>query len=225
MGEFIVVLSGAGMSADSGLATFRGAGGLWEGESVESVATPEAFRRDPERVLRFYNQRREQLAHAHPNAAHNALAALEARHQVAIITQNVDDLHERAGSSHVVHLHGKLTRARSSVDPERVYEIGYAPIRLGDQCDRGTQLRPDVVWFGEMVPMMEPALALVAKAERILVVGTSLQVYPAAGLLDAAPRGVPVTVVDPQAPRSVPGAEVIAAGAAEGVPRWAETLG
>jgi len=222
--EHIVVLTGSGISAESGLSTFRDNGGLWEQESVYDVATPEAFARDPERVLRFYNQRRQQLQGAQPNAAHRALAELERSHSVTIVTQNVDNLHERAGSSRIIHLHGEITRARSSADPALIYDIGYQAIQLGQHCEKGSQLRPHVVWFGESVPMMEVAAEVVATADRLLVVGTSLQVYPAAGLVTLVDFAVPVTVIDPGEPAHLPGATVIRRNATEGVPRWVAEL-
>ncbi|MFT3830677.1 MAG: Sir2 family NAD-dependent protein deacetylase [Opitutaceae bacterium] len=183
----IVVLTGAGMSAPSGLATFRDANGLWANHRIEDVATPDAWRRDPELVLEFYNQRRAQAGAAQPNAGHRALAALERRFDVVIVTQNVDDLHERAGSTRVIHLHGELTKARSTADESLVYDIGARPIRLGDRCARGSQLRPHIVWFGEGVPLIETAAEELADAAKVLVAGTSLQVYPAAGLVAYAP--------------------------------------
>jgi NAD-dependent deacetylase len=183
----IVVLTGAGMSAPSGLATFRDSNGLWANHRVEDVATPEAWHRDPKLVLEFYNQRRTQACAAQPNAGHRALAELERRFEVVIVTQNVDDLHERAGSTRVIHLHGELTKARSTADESLVYAIGAKPIRLGDRCEHGSQLRPHIVWFGEAVPMIEVAAEQFADSAKVLVVGTSLQVYPAAGLVAYAP--------------------------------------
>lgn len=224
MRDHIIVLSGAGISAESGLATFRDADGLWEQHSIDEVATPEAFARDPGKVLGFYNARRDQLRYAEPNAGHRALAALERHFRVTIITQNIDDLHERAGSSRVVHLHGELTKARSVADPERLYSIGYEPIVLGDLGDDGTQLRPHVVWFGEVVPLIDEAVTLMPEADRVLVVGTSLQVYPAAGLVDLVAPGVPVTVIDPHAPTHIGGAEILREPASIGVPLWIKRL-
>ncbi len=224
MKDHIVVLSGAGVSAESGLSTFRDSGGLWENYSVYDVATPEAFQRDPALVLRFYNDRRRQLADVKPNAAHQALAELEQDFRVTIVTQNVDDLHERAGSTNVVHLHGELTRARSSKRDDLIYDIGYKPIELGDACELGSQLRPHVVWFGEQVPMLEAAAGVVASADHLLVVGTSLQVYPAAGLVDFVDFDVPVTVIDPGEPARVNRARVIRKKAAEGVQEWIADL-
>jgi NAD-dependent deacetylase len=183
----IVVLSGAGMSAPSGLATFRDSGGLWANHRIEEVATPEAWERNPQLVLDFYNQRRAQACAAEPNAGHRALAELERRYDVVVITQNVDDLHERAGSTRVIHLHGELTKARSTADESLVYDIGAKPIHLGDRCALGSQLRPHIVWFGEAVPLIEVATEEFRDAAKVLVVGTSLQVYPAAGLVEYAP--------------------------------------
>lgn len=224
MTDHIVVLTGAGISAESGLSTFRDNGGLWEQHSVYDVATPEAFERNPELVLRFYNDRRRQLQAAEPNPAHRLLAELEQHYRVTIVTQNVDDLHERGGSSQVLHLHGQLTRARSSLHPELVYDIGYRDIQPGDTCDRGAQLRPHIVWFGEEVPMLAAAADVVATADRLLIVGTSLQVYPAAGLVHEVNPGVPITVIDPGEPASVFGAEVIRKGASEGLQEWLSSL-
>ncbi|HEY3697867.1 MAG TPA: NAD-dependent deacylase [Spongiibacteraceae bacterium] len=178
----IVVFTGAGISAESGLKTFRAADGLWEEHRIEDVATPEAWRRNPELVLRFYNERRRGVLSAQPNAAHLALAELEKFAEVHIVTQNIDDLHERAGSSRVLHLHGEIMKSRSTLD-EHLYETNGNDIQRGDVCARGAQLRPHVVWFGEAVPMMEPAVALTERADIFLVVGTSLAVYPAASLL------------------------------------------
>lgn len=225
MQDHIVVLTGAGISAESGLSTFRDNGGLWEQHSVYDVATPEAFQRNPELVLRFYNDRRHQLKAATPNQAHRLLAELERRYRVTIVTQNVDDLHERGGSSHVLHLHGELTKARSTGFPELVYDIGYGDIQPGDRCEKGTQLRPHIVWFGEEVPMLEAAAEVVRTADHLLIVGTSLQVYPAAGLVHEVDFDVPITVVDPGEPASVSRARVIRKGASEGVADWVRSLG
>lgn len=196
----LVVLTGAGMSAESGLATFRDSGGLWEGHRVEDVATPEAWHRNPERVLEFYNQRRKAALSAQPNEGHTIMAELESIFDVTIVTQNVDDLHERAGSTKVLHLHGKLFESRSSLDPSLIYPISGWELKLGDRCERGSQLRPNIVWFGEMVPMMEPAAEIASTADLFLVVGTSLLVYPAAGLVDIVPHHVPKYIIDPKIP-------------------------
>ncbi|MDX1672306.1 MAG: NAD-dependent deacylase [Balneolaceae bacterium] len=198
--EKIIVLTGAGMSADSGLKTFRGSGGLWEGHDVREVATPEAWKRDPETVLRFYNERRRQIYQVEPNAGHKALARLEEAYDVTIVTQNVDNLHERAGSSDVLHLHGELSKVRSEKDRSLIYDIGDDEIEVGDTAEDGAQLRPHVVWFGEMVPMMEEAASTVAEADILIVIGTSLVVYPAAGLVNYAPDEIPKYIIDPSKP-------------------------
>lgn len=192
----IVVLTGAGISAESGIRTFRDAGGLWEGHRVEDVATPEAWIRQPQIVLEFYNERRKQLLAVQPNLAHKALVELEAAHHVVIITQNVDDLHERAGSHHVIHLHGELLKARSSKHEELVYEW-HTDIQLGDCCPKGGQLRPHIVWFGEMVPMLEKAIEEIHDTDIVLVIGSSMQVYPAASLVAYAPPEAFIFYIDP----------------------------
>ncbi|MFP4620179.1 MAG: SIR2 family NAD-dependent protein deacylase [Bacteroidales bacterium] len=195
----LVVLTGSGISAESGLKTFRDMGGLWEQYDVTEVASPEAWEKDPELVLRFYNERRRQLLKAQPNEAHKILAELENYFDVEIITQNIDDLHERAGSSKVLHLHGELRKARSTGDPKLVYDIEGAGLNLGDKCEKGYQLRPHVVWFGEPVPAMEEAAAITRQTEILAIIGTSLMVYPAAGLVDFADKNCTVYVVDPNA--------------------------
>jgi NAD-dependent deacetylase len=182
----LVVLSGSGLSAESGLPTFRDAAGLWRTHSWMELASPEGWRKQPEVVLEFYNERRARAWAAQPNAAHRAIATLESRYDVAVITQNVDALHERAGSTRVLHVHGELAFARGTGPSRRRYRIDAAPISLGQKCDEGTQLRPDIVWFGEETQHMEDARELVARADKVLVVGTSLTVYPAASLVDAA---------------------------------------
>lgn len=193
----LTVLSGAGISAESGLNTFRDNDGLWEQHRVEDVATPEAWNRDVELVLRFYNQRRRQLGQALPNDAHLILAGLESHYNVKIITQNVDDLHERAGSSDVLHLHGELTKVRCSAEASYVQDIGYADLNLGQMSPSGHQLRPHIVWFGEAVPLITEAERIVAQSDILIVVGTSLQVYPAAGLLHLAPSSSSIILIDP----------------------------
>jgi len=220
----IVVLSGAGMSAESGLSTFRDSGGLWEGYDVMEVASPQGWANKPELVLSFYNQRRAQLLTSKPNAAHQALAAFERESDIAmdIITQNVDDLHERAGSQNVLHLHGELLKARSSVDPELVYPWN-KDIVLGDICDKGSQLRPHIVWFGEEVPMIPMAAERVGLADAMIIVGTSLQVYPAASLIDFLPSQAPVYYIDPapslgHAVNRTKNLTVVAQTATEGIP-------
>lgn len=197
MKKNLVVLSGSGISAESGLRTFRDNGGLWENHRVEEVATPQAFQRNPEMVLRFYNQRRVQLGEVSPNRAHQILAELEAHFQVNIVTQNVDDLHERVGSKNILHLHGELRKVRSTKDPNYIKDIGYTELHLGDPCPQGGQLRPHIVWFGEDVPLIPQAAEIVSNADILVIVGTSLQVYPAAGLVNYAPKGIPIFLIDP----------------------------
>lgn len=193
----LVVLSGAGISAESGLATFRGSNGLWEGYRIEDVATPDAWRRNPELVLEFYNQRRKQGLDAKPNKAHLIVKELEKEFHVVVITQNVDDLHEKAKSKNILHLHGQLFQSRSTKNEQAVFEIEGWELKLGDKAPDGSQLRPNIVWFGEAVPMMERAIDEVSNAELMIVVGTSLQVYPAASLVDYVPRSCRILVVDP----------------------------
>lgn len=197
--KYIVVLTGAGMSAESGIATFRDSGGLWEQYAVEDVATPEGYRRNPQLVLDFYNARRKAAFDAKPNKGHIGLAEMEADYKVSIITQNVDDLHERAGSTHVLHLHGELSKVRSTADPSLIYTLTSDnwEIKLGDKCEKGSQLRPHIVWFGEAVPMIEKAVDMVHTADILVVIGTSLNVYPAAGLLNYVRSGTPVYLIDP----------------------------
>lgn len=215
----LVVLSGAGISAESGLATFRDSGGLWEGYKVEDVATPEAWRMNPALVLEFYNQRRQNALSAKPNRGHKIPAELEQQFEVTIVTQNVDNLHERAGSTHVIHLHGSLFESRSTRNPALVYPITGSELNMGDFCELGSQLRPNIVWFGEAVPLMERAAELAREAEIFLVVGTSLVVYPAAGLIDYVRDAVPKFVVDPKRPEilHVPNVEFITEKASAGM--------
>jgi NAD-dependent deacetylase len=196
----LVVLTGAGISAESGIPTFRDAGGLWEGYDVMEVATPEGFRKNPALVLEFYNQRRKKALEVKPNRGHEILVELEAHFDVVIVTQNVDNLHELAGSKNVVHLHGSLFESRSTADKNLVYPIEGWQLNLGDRCEKGSQLRPNIVWFGEMVPLMEVAAEHASKADFFLVVGTSLAVYPAAGLIDYVPFESPKFIVDPNLP-------------------------
>lgn len=196
----IVVLTGAGMSADSGLQTFRDSDGLWEGHDVMEVATVQGWKNNPEKVLDFYNKRRKQAHEADPHTGHKALAKLENSYDVTIITQNVDSLHERAGSSDVLHLHGELSKVRSETDSSIIKHIGGDAIELGDTAEDGGQWRPHVVWFGEMVPNMEKAASIIPEADILIVIGTSLVVYPAAGLVDYAPSGAPKYIVDPAEP-------------------------
>lgn len=194
--KHLVVLTGAGMSAESGVKTFRDAGGLWEGHDVMEVASPQGFARNPELVLDFYNQRRRQLHEVEPNSAHKAIAELESQYKVTIVTQNVDNLHERAGSNTVMHLHGELTKVRSTGNPDDI-KSWTKDLNIGDTCDKGYQLRPHIVWFGEEVPMIEPAIRVCESADILLIIGTSLQVYPAAGLMNFTPYTTPVYYIDP----------------------------
>ncbi|MCD4770379.1 MAG: NAD-dependent deacylase [Bacteroidales bacterium] len=194
----IVVLSGAGMSAESGIKTFRDSGGLWEEHDVTEVATPMAWAKDQDLVLRFYNERRKQLLECEPNKGHHGLSELEKYFDVQIITPNVDDLHERAGSTKILHLHGELKKARSTTDPDLVYDIDGWELKRGDKCEKGSQLRPNIVWFGEAVPAMEEAASLTSTADIFVVIGSSLNVYPAAGLMGYAPEGVSLWIIDPQ---------------------------
>jgi len=196
----LVVLSGAGISAESGIATFRDSGGLWEGHDVMQVATPQGWAANQELVLDFYNARRKAALEAKPNEGHLVLAELEEWFDVTIITQNVDNLHERGGSSRVIHLHGELFKSRSTLDPKLIYDIEGWELNKGDKCEKGSQLRPHIVWFGEMVPMIDTASQIALQADLFLVVGTSMQVYPAAGLIDHTPYGIPKFLVDPNAP-------------------------
>ncbi len=193
----IIVFTGAGMSAESGLKTFRDANGLWEEYRIEDVATPQAWQGNKQLVLQFYNERLKQVLNSTPNQGHLILADLERHFDVQIITQNIDDLHERAGSTKVLHLHGLITKMRSSIDEKLIYPIKNKEIKLGDMCEKGSQLRPHIVWFGEMVPEMDNAINLVSKADILIVVGTSLVVYPAAGLIDHAPKTALKYLIDP----------------------------
>ena len=195
----LVVLTGAGVSAESGIRTFRDSNGLWENHDIMEVASPEGWRRNRALVLDFYNQRRKQARECQPNEAHLSLARLEEEFDVHIITQNVDDLHERAGSTKVLHLHGELSKAQSSLDPSLVYSLSHWEIKEGDKCEKGSQLRPFIVWFGEAVPMMLPAMKIAEKADIFLVVGTSMQVYPAASLIDYVPSRARIFLIDPHA--------------------------
>lgn len=195
--KHIVVLTGAGISAESGIKTFRDADGLWEGHDVMEVASPEGFAKNPELVLHFYNERRKQLLTVHPNKAHLALARLESQYKVTIVTQNVDDLHERAGSSNIIHLHGELLKIRSTKNHKDV-RLCKEAIFLGDLCEKGHQLRPHIVWFGEDVPMIEKAMDICKTADILVIIGTSMQVYPAAGLMGFVPNETPIYYIDPK---------------------------
>jgi len=214
----LVILSGAGMSAESGIRTFRDMNGLWEEYDVMEVASIEAWYKNPELLLHFYNDRRKQMIESKPNRGHLLLAELEKNYDVQIITQNVDDLHERAGSTSVLHLHGELTKARSSIDPSLIYMLTDPEMKIGDKCAKGSQLRPHIVWFGEEVPAMAEAVPIVESADYLCVIGTSLNVYPAAGLINYAQAGTPVFLIDPNPPASLPRrVQVIAKGAGDGV--------
>lgn len=222
----LVVLSGAGMSAESGLRTFREMGGLWEEYDVYEVASPGGWQKDRSLVLRFYNERRKQLLDASPNAGHLALVELERHFDVRIVTQNIDDLHERAGSSHVLHLHGEIRKSRSTADPDLIYDIDGWKLDEGDLCEKGSQLRPHVVWFGEAVPAIEEAANEVSTAEIFVIIGTSMNVYPAAGLINYVPRETPIYIIDPNeiALGNNPRIRVIQKPAGEGVQFLLEEL-
>jgi NAD-dependent deacetylase len=224
----LVIFSGAGMSAESGISTFRDSDGLWENYSIEDVATPEAWRRDPELVQRFYNERRKRILEVEPNHAHRRIAELEERFKISVITQNIDDLHERAGSSNVLHLHGNIRMSKSS-GPNQ--ENNYFPIEgweltLADKCPEGYVLRPHVVWFGEDVPMYAQALTVIEQADLLVVIGTSLQVYPAAGLIHYASRARRKILIDPKANHLVvpKDFEIICAGAELGIEQFVKSL-
>ncbi|WP_322932369.1 NAD-dependent deacylase [Bacteroides sp. CG01] len=228
----LVILSGAGMSAESGISTFRDAGGLWDKYPVEQVATPEGYARDPELVIHFYNERRKQLLDVRPNRGHELLAELEKHFNVTVITQNVDNLHERAGSTRVIHLHGELTKVCSSRDPNNPHYIKELKpeeyeVRMGDCAGDGSQLRPFIVWFGEAVPAIETAIDIVEKADIFVIIGTSMNVYPAAGLLNYVPRTAEVYLIDPKpvdthTSRPI---HIIQKGASEGVAEFKHLLG
>lgn len=222
----IVVLSGAGISAESGISTFRDADGLWENHRIEEVASPIGWTNDMDLVLEFYNRRRKQLFEVHPNAGHQALGVLESFFDVHIITQNIDDLHERAGSSKVLHLHGEMKKARSTVDENLVYELKHWELKKGDLCEKGSQLRPHIVWFGEAVPNIPKAIEIVQQADILIIVGTSLNVFPAAGLMDYAPNKIPIFYVDPNAEKLSYRKEItiIADKAGSALPKLAKQL-
>lgn len=226
MNKKLIVLTGAGISAESGISTFRDANGLWRNHRIEEVASPVAWHNNPGLVLEFYNLRRKQLFEVNPNAAHLALVSLEKHYEVVVVTQNVDDLHERAGSRNVLHLHGELKKARSTRDPQRVYELKHWELKLGDLCELGSQLRPHIVWFGEEVSAFQEAVQLVAEAGLLLVIGTSLQVYPAAGLLAYAPAHCRIWLIDPTATPgyAVPNLTTLREKATTGVPSLVSSL-
>ncbi len=222
----IVVLTGAGISAESGISTFRDSNGLWKKYRLEELASPDAWARNPELVLEFYNMRRKQLFEVEPNAAHFALVELEKKFDVRIITQNVDDLHERAGSKNVMHLHGELKKARSTIDPNLVYELDHWELKPGDKCEKGSQLRPHIVWFGEAVPMIGPAAEIASTADIFIVIGTSMVVYPAAGLISYAKHDISKYYIDPKASHvtGISNLTVIKEKAGEGVPKLVQSL-
>lgn len=220
----ITVLTGAGVSAESGIKTFRDEDGLWEGHDVMQVASPTGWQNNMELVLDFYNQRRKQLLEVQPNAAHKALVELEKKYHVQIITQNIDDLHERAGSSNVTHLHGELLKARSTFDEDLVLDWK-KDIKPGDFCEYNHQLRPHVVWFGEAVPMFQKSAEITTTADILIIIGTSMQVYPAASLIDFAPRNIPLYFIDPKPNiRESGNLHIISKTAVEGVPELVEKL-
>lgn len=226
MKKKIVVLTGAGMSAESGLKTFRDANGLWEGHDVMQVASPQGFAADPDLVMEFYNQRRRQLLKVEPNEGHEALVRLESKFDVDIVTQNVDNLHEKAGSAKVLHLHGELLKVRSTVNEKLVYDWTN-DLNLGDVNENGHQLRPHIVWFGEMVPMLEPAIKITAQADILMIIGTSMQVYPAASLVNYVRTGIPIYFIDPKPnvmPSDFENLTIIAKKAAEGLPELVTEL-
>lgn len=222
----LVVLSGSGISAESGIKTFRDDDGLWRTHRFEDLATPEAWNRNPQLVLDFYNERRKQLFEVEPNTGHHALVQLEKYFNVSIITQNVDDLHERAGSKNVLHLHGELKKVRSTSNPDLVYTMDHWELKWGDSCSEGSQLRPHIVWFGEAVPNISEAIRIAKTAEIFIVVGTSLQVYPAAGLLDYVPSNSSIYLIDPKAnaPAYMNNVETIRETASKGLPKLVDRL-
>lgn len=221
----IVVLTGAGVSAESGLRTFRDSDGLWEEHRIEDVASPEGWKRNPELVLDFYNQRRRDVLKAKPNKGHSAIAQLEEKFEVVVVTQNIDNLHERAGSSNVIHLHGEILKSRSTLDAKLIYKCE-GDILIGDKCEKGSQLRPFIVWFNEAVPMIEVAAREVSSADLFIIAGTSLQVYPAAGLINYVHPTIPKFLVDPNVPdvSYVRNITCIAKKGSEGLPQLVEAL-
>ncbi|MES2559541.1 MAG: NAD-dependent deacylase [Bacteroidota bacterium] len=218
----LVVLTGAGISAESGLQTFRDSDGLWEGHNIQDVATPEAWHRNPVMVQDFYNMRRKGVLEAQPNTAHMMLADLEKQYDVHIITQNIDNLHERAGSTNVLHLHGIITKAQSTRNPYLVYDIEGWELKMGDTCELGSQLRPFIVWFGEAVPEIERAADIVSQADMFMIIGTSLVVYPAAGLVHYASPRIPIYIIDKGAPEFRPSPRItfIQQPATIGLEQW-----
>lgn len=224
--EKVVVFTGSGISAESGIKTFRDTGGLWEEYNIADVATPEAWHKNYKLVLQFYNQRRKQILESVPNIGHVALKRLEEKFDTYIITQNIDDLHERAGSKNILHLHGEITKSRSTLDPNLVYPIDGWEIKPGDTCAKGSQLRPHIVWFGEQVPAMEEAMQITRKADIFIIIGTSLNVYPAAGLKNYTKYGIPTYLIDPHADEiaGLSTVSVIRETACSGVPKLVDQL-
>lgn len=222
----VVVLSGAGISAESGLQTFRDPGGLWEKYDPYVLASPQGWAENPALVLEFYNLRRQKVREALPNPAHHALVTLEEGYDVTIITQNVDNLHERAGSNRILHLHGEIMKARSTKDERLIYDLGDKDIHIGDMCEKGFQLRPHVVWFGEMVPMMEKAAEIVNSADIFIIIGTSLAVYPAANLIHEVNRDAVIYIIDKQIPQihKIKNTQSIEKSASVGVPELVHKL-
>ncbi|MFK5855301.1 MAG: Sir2 family NAD-dependent protein deacetylase [Bacteroidota bacterium] len=222
----IVILSGAGMSAESGVSTFRDSNGLWRNHRIEEVASPIAWENNQQLVLEFYNLRRKQLFEVEPNQGHKWLVKLEEKYNVQIVTQNVDDLHERAGSSNVLHLHGELKKVRSTRDPELVYTLDHWELKKGDKCELGSQLRPHIVWFGESVPMIETAMSIVKTADILIVIGTSMVVYPAASLINFVGNDIPKYYIDPKAfhVQGISNLKIIPEKAGVGVPKIVEQL-
>lgn len=222
----IVVLTGAGISAESGVSTFRDSNGLWENHRIEEVASPVAWENNQELVLDFYNQRRKQLFEVEPNDGHLWLLKLEEKYDVQIITQNVDDLHERAGSSNILHLHGELKKVRSTYDPNLVYTLKHWELKKGDNCELGYQLRPHIVWFGESVPMIEKAISIVSDADILIVIGTSMVVYPAASLINFVGNDIPKYYIDPKAfhVQGISNLKIIKEKASVGVPKLVDQL-
>ena len=221
--ENIVVITGAGISAESGIETFRGSGGLWNKHKIEDVASPEGWAKDKSLVLDFYNKRRQEVLSVKPNLAHKALVELESKYNVTVVTQNIDDLHERAGSRQILHIHGEIMKSRSSIDPELIYNTQGNDIKLGDKCEKGSQLRPHIVWFGEQVPLYGKAAEIVSAATKLLVVGTSLSVYPAASLITEARESSEVVLVDPSVKLADDKVRVINEKATVGVPEVIKT--
>ena len=222
----IVILTGAGISAESGISTFRDSNGLWRKYRFEELASPHAWASNPELVMEFYNMRRKQLFEVEPNAGHLALVRLEKKYDVQIITQNVDDLHERAGSTNVLHLHGELKKTRSTVDETLVYELDHWELKMGDKCEKGSQLRPHIVWFGEAVPMIGPATEIASSADIFIVIGTSMVVYPAASLIVYVNPDRPKYYIDPKAFQvgGISNLNIIKKKAGEGVPELTDEL-